>query len=162
MPGCLRTTIRGTWSLRRCCRSLVWVHGLVYCCIVSLPSPSFILLRWRPPRRDEWSSNCGVVCQHLLACGDDRGIRHAREGAAGIGERSSSRPAASTTNPQALVRIGVEQRMTRMDILFTTTATYCTPDVHSLLFICWCRRWLSVVVSDVQETQFFTINSDVV
>jgi len=27
MPGCLRTTIRGAWSLWRCCRSLVWVRG---------------------------------------------------------------------------------------------------------------------------------------
>jgi len=75
-----------------------------------------------------------LSCQHLLGCNHNGAIRCAREGAAGIGGRSSQQ-AASTTIPQALVRIGVEQRMTRKDILFTTTATYCIRDVYRLLFV---------------------------
>ena len=65
-------------------------------------------------------------------------ISSEKDGAAGIGEGSSSRRAASTANPQALVWLGVENGMTRKDILFTTPATYCIRDVHRLLFTC-CR-----------------------
>jgi len=134
--------------VRRCCRSLMWVGGfalllqhtgvvtqlamgaLIQRCHNLL---SFFICRNGP---SVWLGVCDAVGQHPLAC-DDRAIRCAREGAADIGEENSSRPAASTTVPQTLVRIGVEQWMTRRDILFTKTATYFIPDVYWLSFICW-------------------------
>ena len=131
--------------------TLMWVHGfgimlqhdgVVACrsigawCLNTTLLQSAVVLplsRWSV-RLTGW---CLQRVQLPLACGDDRAtIRSAREGAADIGESSYSHPAASTRNPRALVCIGVEQWMTRKDILFTATATYCIPDVHSLLFIC--------------------------
>lgn len=120
-------------------------------CINTTLLSSFLCRDGPSVRLTGWCLWCARSTSTCLRCDDDRAIRCAREGAAGIGEGSSSRQAASTTTPQALVRIGVEQWMTRKDILFPTTATYCIPDVHSLLFICWLGDVFSVVLSDIQK-----------